>query len=108
MSQGNFTSIDYLITINTKETSKRILTLELEIIRVMGYVRRFGGNESLNKLITVMQRTITTLHTLEMAIKAVQIARMAAGDPTAWLSAGFQVAAAGISTYSMYESFTGV
>lgn len=44
-----------------------------------------------------IRRAITLLYQLKAAYDAVQLARMAAGDPLAWLGAGITVTSAAIS-----------
>lgn len=100
--------IEYTLTLNTQLTYSEIRKLEISMMRILGYIQRLTpGNTDLHRLIDTMQSAITVLRSMQIALHAVQIARMSAGDPIAWLSAGTTVVAVGFSGYSMYESMTG-
>jgi hypothetical protein len=102
MSQSQ--TIEYTLSVNTEITSNDIRKLEMAIIRCLNIAQRLTGDENLQKGIQVIQKTIMTLRTLQMAYNALQIARMSAGDPIAWLTAGTMVASAGAT---IYDSITG-
>ena len=53
---------------------------------------------------SAIRRQITLLYQLKAAYDAVQVARMAAGDPLAWLSAGVTVGTAASSVFDLYTS----
>ena len=109
MSQANNVGIEYTLTVNTELTRSEMRKLESSMMRILNLVQQFsGGDKNLNKLINTMQHTIVVLRSLQIALRAVQLARMSSGDPIAWLSAGTTVVAAGMSGYGMYESMIGV
>jgi hypothetical protein len=98
-------TIEYNLTINAEMGYTEIRKLEITLVRCLNLAQRFTGDENLKNGIVTVQRAVMALRTLQMAYRAVQIARMAAGDPLAWLSAGATVATAGMT---LYDSFIGV
>lgn len=102
MSQNN--EIQYSFSINTELSTSQLRKLEVSLMRVLSYVERFtGGNPNLTKLISMMQATITTIRTLQAAIRALEIA----SGPIGWLYAGTSIVAAGFAGYSILEATTG-
>jgi len=49
-----------------------------------------------------MQRTIMIANRLRLALRALQLARMAAGDPLAWALAGISVAEVAMDVGSVF------
>ena len=81
------------LSINVNEMSySELRKLESILFRTMGLLRRFCGSEEINEGIIQIQRLVAIVRSAQMALHALQIARMAAGDPLAW--AGFAVSAA--------------
>ncbi len=78
-------------------------TLEISLVRILGYVERFSGDANLNKFLSMVQRTILLVRSLQIALRALEMA----SGPIGWLYAGTSVVAAGMSGYSMLESMTG-
>lgn len=103
MSQSQ--TIEYTLAVNTEMSYSDIRKLEMVLIRCLNLAQRFTGDENLKNGIATMQKAIMTLRTLQMAYHTVQLARMAAGDPIAWLYAASSVATAGMT---LYDSFVGV
>jgi hypothetical protein len=102
MSQSQ--TIEYNLSINADMTFSDIRKLEISLVRCLNLAQRFTGDENLKNGLQTMQKAIMTLRTLQTAYRAVQIARMAAGDPLAWFSAATMVASAGMT---IYDSITG-
>lgn len=96
--------VQWSLTVNTELTYSEVRKLETVLMRVLGYLRQFSGNENLNETIMLIQRTITAIHSLQMAIRALQMA----SGPVGWAYAATSVVAAGLSGYSIYESMIGV
>jgi len=65
--------------------------LQTVIYRSLSLARRLGG-ENLKELITIAQRAIIIINRLRLALRALQLARMATGDPVAWALAGISAA----------------
>lgn len=53
---------------------------------------KLSGSENLNQTIRVMQKAIRTAMYLRIALAQLQAARMAAGDPLAWITFGITAA----------------
>jgi len=102
MSQAQ--TIEYTLSVNSEVSSNDIRKLEMSIIRCLNLAQRLTGDENLKNSLQVIQKAIMTLRTLQMAYHALQVARMAAGDPIAWLTAGTMVASAGAT---IYDAITG-
>jgi hypothetical protein len=98
------TEIQYTLTLITRETQKEINKLETSLMRIAGYIQRFSGNQDLNRTLELIQRAIVTLKSLQMAIRAVQLA----SGPIGWLYAGTSIVAAGMSGMAIFESTSGV
>jgi hypothetical protein len=105
MSQQNSIEIQYSLTVATRQLQRDINKVEVSMMRILSYIERLTpGNPSLSNLIQYAQQTITILRSLQMAIRAVQLA----SGPIGWLYAGTSIAAAGFTGYAMYESMRGV
>jgi hypothetical protein len=86
-------------------TFSELRKLEISLIRCLNLAQRFTGDENLKNGLATMQKALMMLRSLQVAYRAVQIARMSAGDPLAWFSAATTVAA---TSMSMYDAITGV
>ena len=98
-------TLEYTLAVNADVSYSEIRKLEVTLVRCLSLAQRFTGDENLKNGIAIMQKAIMTLRTLQMAYRAVQLARMAAGDPLAWLSAASMVATSGMT---IYDAITGV
>jgi hypothetical protein len=105
MSQlSNNTALQYTLTVNTELSRMEVRRLEAVLMRTLSYIEMFtGGNRDIAKAVQLAQGAIVTFRSLQMAIRA---AEMAAG-PIGWAYAGVSVVAAGMSGYSLYESMIG-
>jgi len=79
--------VSFSLEVNVQDAYVEVRRLQTILYRSLGLARRLGG-ENLEQLVTVMQRTITIANRLRLALRALQLARMAAGDPLAWALAG--------------------
>lgn len=98
-------TIEYSLVVNADVSYSDIRKLETAIVRTLNLAQRLTGNENLQEGLQTIQKAIMMLRTLQMAYQAVQIARMAAGDPIAWFSAAATV---GATALTIYDSITGV
>jgi len=67
----------------------------------LGIARRLTGDENLQRGMATMQRTVGVAQQLTIALTTLQAARMAAGDPLAWVTAGLAVGGATLSLYDV-------
>lgn len=98
-------TIEYNLTVNADLAFSDIRKLEIALVRCLNLAQRFTGDENLKDGLATIQKTIMLLRTMQMAYRAVQIARMSAGDPIAWFSAATTVMA---TSMSIYDTITGV
>jgi len=69
----------------------QILQFERALNRSLYIVKRLsGGDENLRRTIDSTQRLVAIVNSLRLAYKALQVARMAAGDPIAWATAAIR------------------
>jgi hypothetical protein len=101
MSEAN--EIQYNLVVNTELSYNEVRKLEIILMRCLSYASRLTGSEDLKKGIQVLQTAITTLRTLQIAMRAVQLA----SGPIGWAYAATSVIAVGFSGYSMYETIVG-
>ena len=74
----------------------------------MGLLKKFTGSEELDAAINHIQRLIATVRAAQVALHALQIARMSAGDPLAWASFIVSaVSAASIAGDTLYDATRG-
>ena len=95
------TEIQYNLSVSTELTYNEFRKLEIVLVRCLNFASRLTGDENLKKGIQVIEKTIMTLRTLQMAIRAVQ----AASGPIGWAYAATTVVATG---FAMYDLTTGV
>jgi len=95
--------IQYSLTVNTELTYNQVRRLEIVLMRCLSYAEQLTGDPNLKRGIQIMQQAITTLRTLQIAMRAVQMA----SGPIGWAYAGTTIIAAGLSGVSMYESIVG-
>jgi hypothetical protein len=102
---SNSTAIQYTLTVNTELSRSEIRKLETVLMRTLNYIQLFtGGNTDINKAINMAQAAITTFRSLQIAIRAAQLA----SGPIGWAYMGISLAAVAMSGYSMYEGMIGV
>jgi len=99
-----------LIRAEVKELEKDIARLESrtntmysQFIALLSITRRLSGSEDFNDLITVMIRAYAVGMSLLALLQAINLARLASGDPTAILGLIVAGGAFGVSLYSFME-----
>lgn len=101
---SNSTAIQYSLTVNTELSYSEIRKLEIVLIRTLNYVEMFSGSKDLNKALRLAQQSIIVFKSLQMSMRAAQMA----SGPLGWAYFGVSVVASGMAGYSMYESMIGV
>lgn len=93
--------IQYSLTVNTEVTYSEIRKLETVLMRVLNYIEKLtGGNPQLAKLINTVQAAIVALRTLQIAMKALQMA----SGPIGWAYAATSFVAVGFAGVSMLDA----
>ena len=93
MSATETQIVDFILQLETEGAEQDLGKLRSELMRVLHLLRRLTGNESLDKGLTLIQRTMTALNALRVAYLATQ---MAAG-PVGWVTAAVSWAGAGLT-----------
>lgn len=75
-----------LVNAQLQET-EQILNRTLILVR-----RLSGGDENIQRTIQILQNLLLVVNALRVAYRALQAARLAAGDPIAWITTGLTVA----------------
>lgn len=96
--------VSFSLEVNVEGAYEDVRKLQTILFRSLGLVRRLSGSEDLNRLISTMQRTIAIASRLRLALRALQLARMATGDPLAWALAVISVAEVGIDIGTMMDA----
>ena len=93
--------IQYTLTVNTEMSYNNLRKLETVLMRVFNYIERFtGGDPNITKLINTVQAAIVALRTLQMAMRAVQMA----SGPIGWAYAATSMVAVGFAGVSMLDA----
>lgn len=87
-----------------RKTQRDMFVYKNTISDILRLSRQMGLPPEIDQQVVAIQRLITLLNATIAAYRAVQIARMAAGDPVAWIQAGIEVAGVGMSVATMIES----
>jgi hypothetical protein len=93
--------VSFSLEVNVEKAYEEVRRLQTVLSRSLGLASRLTGSEDLQKSIAVMQRAIAIANQLRLALAALQAARMASGDPLAWVMAGLAVGEVGVSMYEM-------
>lgn len=83
-------TVDYVLTVNTEMSYGELRKLEMSLMRIMYLVERFSGNQDLNKMLKYIQEAIVAMRSLQIAMRAVEMAE----GPIGWLYAGVSIVAA--------------
>ena len=59
---------EYLLTVNISSARTQLRQIEALLMTNLSLLRRFSGNENLNDSIMMVQKMITTVRTLQIAI----------------------------------------
>jgi len=86
-------------------TYRDIRRIEISIARLSHIMLMATGSDEYNESVRNVQRMITLLYQVQMAYTAVQMARMAAGDPIAWFFAGVTVVTTAVSLYDSTRGY---
>ena len=98
--------LEYLLTVNTSRCVSEIRQLESALMRALHLFSILGLPPKIEEQIREIQRIIVALNSLTATYHALQVARMAAGDPIAWAAAGIQVATTIVSLGNQFEYST--
>jgi len=91
------------LQIELENADRRMRYLESRVLTVMSLTRTFCGSDEVTIFIDWTLRALAVAQALHAALIALQVARMAAGDPTAWIGFGVATATFGISVFNMME-----
>ena len=92
-------TVSFSLEINVEQAYTEIRRIETLLYRTLGLIRRMGGgDEDLMKVVAKMQRVISILNQLRLAIALTQAA-FAASGPIGWISLG--LAGIGFMTFAM-------
>lgn len=98
-------------SMNQEELDKTTASLyryETALRSALRLAKRMGLPEEMEQQITTYQRVLRAVHQLEMAYHALQVARMAAGDPIAWVQFGITATAFAFNVgEQIYDSTVG-
>jgi len=89
-------TVSFSLEINVEHAYEEVRKLQTIFYRSLGLARRLTGSENLQQSIAVIQRAIAITNKLRLALRALQLARMATGDPLAWILATISVAEVGV------------
>src|SRR3972149_5019342 len=90
MSEDETVSFSLELNVEPAELSAR--KLFSMVYRTLGIIRRLSGSDAIEAFIAQSQRAISYANKLRLALRALQVARMAAGDPVAWAFAAITIA----------------
>lgn len=99
-------TISFSLEVNVEAAEINVRRLLATLNRAVHIVRRLGGgNEDLEMLMEMMNRSIRVANQLRLALYALQMARMSAGDPLAWAFAGTVVVSTAINVTDDFGSY---
>ena len=90
-------TVSFSLEVNVEKAYEDVRRLQTALSRSLSFVRRLSGSESLDEMISKCQRAIAIANQLRLALAALQAARLASGDPIAWIMTGIAGAEALIS-----------
>lgn len=76
------------VQVNLKDLEHQLLRTQTVFLQYVYLLRRTGLPENADQAITKLTQVIRIMMQARMALLAFQAARMAAGDPLAWLTFG--------------------
>jgi hypothetical protein len=80
-------TVSFSLELNVEKAYEGVRKLQTILYRSLELARRLG-DENLDGLIRKLQQLLILINNLRLAYRALQLARMAAGDPIAWALAG--------------------
>ena len=84
-----------------KSTARETAAYQRTFYLTTTELERATGTRNFAEGMTIMRRWIVLANQARLALHALQFARMAAGDPTAWLLAGVTVAETALTVYDL-------
>jgi hypothetical protein len=88
------TEIQYSLVVSTELTYSELRKIEIVLIRILSYMRRFTGDERIDAALMKISQLITAVRSAQMAIRALQVA----SGPIGWLYAAVSIAGAAFAT----------
>ena len=98
-------TVTFNLDIDASRVQSTVRQVEFLIYRIFSLLGRLGLPEQIDQAIAKLQRLIMTIRLVHTALIALHTARMAAGDPLAWATAGVALAGAAVTVVdtTMYE-----
>jgi len=90
-------TVSFSLEVNVEKAYEDVRRLQTVLSRSLSFVTRLSGDENLDRFAAKCQEAIAVANKLRLALAALQAARMAAGDPIAWVMTGIAGAEALIS-----------
>lgn len=99
------TTQDLVITlsVNTEMTYNELRKVEMSILRILSYIRRFSGNEQIDKAIQKVMQLISAIRMAQIAIRALEIAE----GPIGWIYAITTTVGAAIAVGTTVNDLSG-
>lgn len=89
--------VSFSLELNVGPAYEEVRRLQTALSRSLSFVRRLSGSENIDAFCDKCLRAVAIANQLRLALAALQAARMAAGDPIAWIMTGIAGAEALIS-----------
>jgi len=96
--------VNFTFTLTVDDAVSQLRRVQTIAFQTLGLFRRMGLPENVEAAVAQVQRLISIINQLRLAIVALQVARMAAGDVTAWIGAGVAVTSVGYTVYDTAEN----
>lgn len=90
--------VSFSLEVNIEKAYEDLRRVQTVLYRTMGLLQRMGLPEDVDRAIWQLRTMIRIANKARLALAALQMARMAAGDPIAWAMAGVSLAELGFST----------
>ena len=91
-------AVSFSLEVNVEKGLTDLRKVETVLYRTLALAEKLGLADTAE-----IRAKLALLNRVRLAYLAVQAARMAAGDPLAWATAGLAVVETGVSMYSMFE-----
>ncbi len=90
--------ISFSLEINVQKAVDDLRRVQTILYRTLGLLQRMGLPENIDNAVWKLRTMIRIANQARLALRALQAARMATGDPLAWAMFGLSVAELGFST----------
>lgn len=80
---SEYHEVQFSLALNADVTYGEIRKLEITLIRILGYIQRFSGDERIDKAVMKVEKLIMTIRYAQIAIRAFEIAE----GPIGWIYA---------------------